>query len=201
MRWWLFAAVLAFSSANIHASETVSDEAPSVVDMSVAAQGVTVSAIPSPTPVMEVLKLDDPVARARSAKKVRLAKKKASPAMMMTRTERLQVALLISSGKAGEYLGHTYDHDENSQGNLDELDLHRSFSRPRVVDESNLDQADADELPGHVRLRLLFARLKAVEAHALNQVQDTGEPLPESVMQRLKEARLKAVQAHQQKFG
>lgn len=204
MRWLMFAAVLAFSAVDVGASEQVSDEAPSVVDMSVAAQGVTISAIPMPPRDIKVLTLEESD-RLRAAKKARfearLAKKKAATVLMMSRTERRQVALLVASNHAGEAQVFTYDPNENYQGGLDELDLHRSFSRPKVVDDSSSDDADHDKLPGHIKLRLMLARLKAVEAHALSQVPDSDEALPESVLLRLKEARLKAVQAHQQKFG
>jgi hypothetical protein len=201
MRWAFVAASVAFLSVNVHASETVSDEAASVVDMSVAAQGVTISAIPMPAPVIEVLKLDDPVARARAAKKLRLAKAKPSPTMMLTRTERRQVALLVVPKQPDEPAGHTYDQDDNYQGHPDELVLHRSFSRPRLVDEPANDETESDTVPAHIGLRLMLARLKAVETHALSQVADNDEPLSDSVLLRLKEARLKAVQMHQQKFG
>lgn len=201
MRWLLVAAVLAFSTVEVGASEPGSDEAASVVDMSVAAQGVTISAIPAPLPVVEVLNFDDPAARQRAARKIQQAKKKPSPAVLLTRTERRQVALLVASSKSGESQGHIYDQDGGNQSGLDDLDLHRSFSRPKVVDESGAQQTDVDELPGHIRLRLMLARLKAVEAHALSQVPDSGEALPDSILLRLKEARLQAVQAHQNKFG
>ncbi|PKO36690.1 MAG: hypothetical protein CVU33_17045 [Betaproteobacteria bacterium HGW-Betaproteobacteria-6] len=120
---------------------------------------------------------------------------------MLTRTERRQVALLTSSGKSGEARAFSYDPNENYQGSLEDLDLHRSFSRPKVVDEPNANEAEADDLPGHIRLRLMLARLKAVEAHALNQAADNDEVLSDSVLLRLKDARLKAVEAHQRKFG
>lgn len=201
----MVAAVVAFSAVNVCASEQISDEAPSVVDMSVAAQGVTISAIPMPPRAIEVLSLEQSD-RLRAAKKARIAKKKAAAAIMLSRTERRQVALLVASTNPGEPQVFTYDPNNNYQGGLDELDLHRSFNRPKVVDESAndksaSDEADQDELPGHIRLRLMMARLKAVEAHALSQVQDTDEALPDSVLLRLKEARLKAVEAHQRKFG
>jgi hypothetical protein len=70
-----------------------------------------------------------------------------------------------------------------------------------VVAEVIAAEDDSQGLSEHVRFRLLMARLKAVEAHALNQVQDDGEALSESVQLRLKQARLKAVAAHQQKFA
>lgn len=201
MRRWLVAAVLAYSTVGFCASETVSD-APSIVDMSEAAQGVAISAIPAPPRAIEVLTLEESD-RMRAARKARIAaKKKASTVLMLSRTERRQVAILAANTQtSGEPQSHVYDQDDNSQGNIDDLDLHRSFSRPRVVDEPDGDKADADEVPGHIRVRLMMARLKAVEAHALNQVTDDGEALPDSVMARLKEARLKAVEAHQRKFG
>jgi hypothetical protein len=201
MRWIFVAAVLAFSSVEVCAAEPVSDEAQqSVVDMSVAAPGVTISAIPMPPRAIKVLTLEQSD-RLRAAKKARLAKKKASPTLMLTRTERRQVALLMASSKSGEARAFSYDPNENYQGSLEDLDLHRSFSRPKVVDEPNANEAEADDLPGHIRLRLMLARLKAVEAHALNQAADNDESLPDSVLLRLKDARLKAVEAHQRKFG
>lgn len=202
MRWMLFAAVVAGSAVGMGASAAIAEEAQSVIDMSEAAPGVIVSAIPSPAAVVEVLKLDDPVARAHAAKKLRLAKKKTSPIMMLSRTERRQMALLVVDGKAGEPQGQSYIPDDNYQGGLEQLDLHRSFNRPRVVDEPIDDREDVAGLSSHVRLRLLMARLKAVEMHALNQVADSDdEPLPEAVRLRLQAARMKAVEAHQRKFS
>jgi hypothetical protein len=198
MRWILVAAVLALSTVDICAAEPVSDEAQSVVDMTEPAQGTTISAIPMPSPVIEVLNFDDPVAKQR-ARKLRLAKKKPTPVLMLTRTERRQVALLTASTRASGPQGFTYDPNDNDDDDLDELVLHRSYSRPKIVDEPA--DADVDKLPGHIRLRLLFARLKALEAQALSQVPDTDEALPDSVVLRLREARLKAVAAHQKKFG
>lgn len=201
MRKWLIAAVFAYSTAGICAAETVSD-APSIVDMSEAAQGVAISAIPAPPRAIEVLTLEESD-RLRAIKKARLAKKKASTVQMLSRTERRQVALLVAANnhQSGETPGLSYDPHDGYQGGIDDLDLHRSFSRPRVVDEPAAEQANADEVPDHIRLRLMLARLKAVEAQALNQVQDDGEALPAAVLARLKEARLKAVAAHQHKFG
>lgn len=201
MRWMVVAAVVACSAVGIGASAAMAEEALSVIDTSEAAPGVIVSAIPSPPSVVEVLKLDDPVTRARSAKKLRLAKNRSAPALMLTRTERRQMELLVVSGKAGEPQGHIYNPDDSSQGGLDQLDLHRSFSRPRLAGETSDDQQDVEGLSPNIRLRLLIARLKAVEAHAMNQVADTDEPLPETVRLRLQEARMKAVEVHRRKFA
>lgn len=200
MRWILVAALAAFSSVGAFASETVSEDLPSIIDASEMAPGVIVSAIPVPAPVIEVLKPSDPIARAKSARK-QLAKKKPAPTMMLSRTERRQLQVLVTGTQTGTSSERSYDQKDDSQGSLGELDFHRSYSRPRVVAEVIAADDDSQGLSEHVRFRLLMARLKAVEAHALNQVQDDGEALSESVQLRLKQARLKAVAAHQQKFA
>lgn len=200
MRWILVAALAAFSSVGAFASETVSEDLPSIIDASEMAPGVIVSAIPAPAPVIEVLKPSDPIARAKSARK-QLAKKKPAPTMMLSRTERRQLQVLVTGTQTGTSSERSYDQKDDSQGSLGELDFHRSYSRPKVVAEVIAAEDDSQGLSEHVRFRLLMARLKAVEAHALNQVQDDGEALSESVQLRLKQARLKAVAAHQQKFA
>lgn len=200
MRWILVAALVAFSPVPVSASDSIIDELRSVVDDSEAVPGVTISAIPAPVPVIEILKLDDPVARIRSAKKQRLAKKKAAATMMLTRTERRQLELMSSSAKTVGNPGHSYNRNDDFQSGLDELDFHRSYSRPRVIADSFDINDDAYEPSPEVRLRLLISRLKTVESHALNQAKDNGEALPESIQLRLQEARMKAVRAHQEKF-
>lgn len=201
MRWMLVAALVALSPVPVSASDPIPDYSLSVVDVSEAAPGVTISAIPAPFPVIEVLKLDAPGASLRSAKKQRLAKKKTTAIMMLSRTERRQLELLSSSTKAAGPTGHSYNRNEDFQSGLDELDFHRSYSRPKLIAESFDNADDSPGLSPEIRLRLLISRLKAVEAHALNQVKDNGEALPEGVRQRLQEARMKAVRAHQEKFS
>lgn len=201
MRWILVAALAVFSSVGVFASETVSEDLPSIIDASEMAPGVIVSAIPVPAPVIEVLKPSDPIARAKSARKQRLAKKKPAPTMMLSRTERRQLQVLVTGTQTGTSSERSYDQKDDSQGSLGELDFHRSYSRPKVVAEVVAAEDDSQGLSEHVRFRLLMARLKAVEAHTLNQVPDDGEALSESVQLRLKQARLKAVAAHQQKFA
>ena len=202
MRWMFVAALVAFSPVPVYATDTTTDdESQSVVDVSEAAHSVIISAIPAPIPVIEILKLDDPVTRLRSAKKQRLAKKKAAATIMLTRTERRQLELLSSSTKTVDDLGQSYNGNDDFQSGLDELDFHRSYSRPKLIADSFDTDVDAYELSPEVRLRLLISRLKAVEAHVLNQAKDNGEALPESVRLRLQEARLKAVRAHQEKVS
>ena len=196
MRWLLLAALVAFSPLKTFALDTTADDASSVVAVPEAGVGVTIAAIPAPMPVIEVLRLDG----AGAVKKPRLARKKPSPVMMLSRTERRQVQILVADNRTHGLPGQSYNPNDDFQGSPDELDFHRSYSRPRlVVDADDVD--DDQELSAHVRLRLLMARLKALEVHALNQVPDTPDDLSDSVLERLKAARLKAVEAHQAKFS
>jgi hypothetical protein len=72
-----------------------------------------------------------------------------------------------------------------------------------VVSESddNQDISDVAELSDGIKLRLLIARMRAVEAHAMVQAADADGNLSDTVKQKLADARMRAVQAHQKKFG
>lgn len=198
MRWIWVAVFAAFSPLEIYALDVAIDEISSVAALPEAAPGVTISAIPAPMPVIEVIQPDSSAA----VRKQRLAKKKSLPVMMLSRTERRQAQILVADSKSGEpgLPGHSYNPNDDFQGGPDELDFHRSYSRPKLI--SDADEADdAPALSPYVRLRLLMARLKALEVHALNQVPDPGDDLSEPVLERLKAARLKAVEAHRNKFS
>lgn len=197
MRWILVAALVAFSPLETYAFAAMADESSSVVDVTEAGSGVTISAIPAPIPVIEVLTLDG----SGAMKKQRLTKKKSSPVMMLSRTERRQAQILIADSRVNGLPGSSYNPNDDFQGGPDELDFHRSYSRPRLIADAEDNLDDGQELSAHVRLRLLMARLKALEVHALNQLPDTDAELSDSVLERLKSARLKAVQAHQAKFS
>ena len=45
-----------------------------------------------------------------------------------------------------------------------ELDLHRGYDRPRLV-ESDDEDLDQEDLTDHIRIRLLRARLRALEKY------------------------------------
>ncbi len=99
--------------------------------------------------------------------------------------------------------GHSYLHimsDEEGPAGYDELVLHQFYNRPRLVVDDEDDHGIV-VLSDTARVRLLMARLKALETLALSQVEDDGEALPDTVAQRLAAARLKAVEAHQNKFS
>lgn len=203
MRWLVIAALAACSSFGAYASEPLADEATAPVSAAAlsAEAAVVVTPVPMPASVIEVLNLSNPAPKLRSARKLNLAKKKPFPNILLTRTERHQLALLTEKPKPGELLRREYQHKENGESGYGELVLHRFFSRPRLATEPENEANDDPELSETVRLRLFLARMKAVEAHAMTQVSDTGDVLSDAIKQRLQEARLKAVEAHQKKFG
>ncbi|WP_306603250.1 hypothetical protein [Azonexus sp.] len=223
MRWIWVATVVALSAVNTHAADalfndslsasvaaansspgdSVPDSSTSVIDGSVPASGVTIAVIPAPAPVLELQKLEDPIATISKGKKLKLTKKKTASKVLLTRTERRRVELLGDAPKIGDQQGPSYSHNEDYQVSFDKQDLHRSYSFPKLVSDTfdlKDDGSDAENLSSTVRVRLLMARLKALEAQALAQAPDNDEDLSETVLLRLKEARLKAVLAHQNKY-
>lgn len=182
------------------ASGTVSAQAP-VAD-SANEPAVVVTPIPMPAQVTELS-----ASSVRPAKKARVvAKNGAVPAKsMLSRTERHQIALMNSKVKGDAGLSHDLSDDDDDTPGIDDLDLHRSFTRPKVAKIADLDEDDeAHGLSASVKLRLALARMKAVEAHALLWPAEAGqadEGLSDSVKQRLAEARMKAVQAHRDRVA
>ena len=220
MRRILIATVVALSAVNAYAADalfieslsaavavvqpssadSIADGSVSVIDASIPVPGVSIVAIPSPTPVLEIQKLENPIAKISKGKKLKLSKKMAPPVILLTRTERRRVELLGSAPKIGGQQTLSYSHNEDYQASFDKLDLHRSYTFPRLVDETanqKDDSADTETLSSNVRVRLLMARLKALEAQALAKAPDSDDVLSEKVLLRLKEARLKAVAVHQ----
>lgn len=171
----LLAAVAAFTFG-VHAADQVVE--PVVSFTTPEQEGVTVTAIPAP---MLVLQMDlrsgetdlRPLKSAKAAKKLKQAKllalAKSLPKTMLSRTERHQMALMVAakpqtSGHTS--LFHLFDDGDVGSGPED-VDLHRSFSRPRVVEVAELEVDDdaTDDLSDSVKLRLLIARTRAVQLH------------------------------------
>lgn len=203
VRWLVIAAVAVLSSSSVNASEPLADEAAVPVELAaqVSDTGVVVTPIPMPAPVIEILKSANRSVKLRSAKKLKVAKKKSFPKTLLSRTERQQLALLSAGSKANGQAVGKHLHDENGESGYDELALHQFYSRPKIIAESDDDDVDAPGLSDAVKLRLLMARTKAVEAHALAQVEDQGDDLSDAVKLRLFMARMKAVKAHKEKFS
>jgi hypothetical protein len=167
---------------------------------------VTIAPVPLPATVT-TFSLDSPkstrIKQSRKAKAVKVARAKS----MLSRSAREQIAIANSSSLPDGRVRIAASNDGDADASDDQLDLHRSFSQPRVAKAS--DQADDDEgvidLPDHVKLRLLMARTKAVESHILNQIGNTPdsaeEELSATVKLRLYIARVRAVAAHREKYG
>lgn len=162
---------------------------------------VVVTPIPAPAQVTELSARE-----MRPAKKHKIVAKTSVPAKsMLSRTERHQVALLTSKPKGAVSLLHDLSDNNEDNPGIDDLDLHRSFARPRVAKLADQDQDDeAQGLSASVKLRLLLARMKAVEVHGMVWASDAGQTddlLSDNVQRRLSEARMKAVQAHRDRFA
>ena len=208
MRWLVLAAVAALSSLSVIAAEPVAEEAPAAVEALATDVAVIVTPIPMPAQVTELLGARANPAKALADKKVRVADRKPLPKILLSRTERQRIALAKAAApaKAGDPPLRKILRDEEGDGGYDDLPLHRSFDRPRVAQADADDDADAvAALSDGVKLRLLLARMKAVEAHALTWAVDqpgvADEPLSEAVQTRLSLARMKAVAAHRSRFS
>jgi len=164
-------------------------------------QQVVVTPIPMPAQVTELSATE-----MRPAKKAKVIAKSSVPAKsMLSRTERHQVALLTNKPKGDASVLYDVSDDDEDNPGIDDLDLHRSFARPRVAKLADQDQDDeAHGLSASVKLRLLLARMKAVERHSMVWGADAGhadEGLSDNVQKRLSEVRMKAVQAHRDRFA
>jgi len=204
----VLAAVAALSSLSVIAAEPVAEEAPAAVEALAADVAVIVTPIPMPAQVTELLDARANPAKALADKKVKVADRKPLPKILLSRTERQRIALAKAAApaKAGDPPLRKILRDEEGDGGYEDLPLHRSFSRPRVAPADAGDDADAvAALSDGVKLRLLLARMKAVEAHALTWAVDqpgvADEPLSEAVQTRLSLARMKAVAAHRSRFS
>lgn len=199
------AALAVISSFSVVAYEPAIDEASVTADVLALStdSSVVVTPVPMPASVIEVVTTAKPMVKLRSAKRSKLTKSRSLPKMMLSRTERHQMALLAPKPKNGDQAIRKQLHDQNDETGYDELVLHRSFNRPKLVNEIEDDEGtpDAAELSGTIKLRLLMARMKAVEAHALSLVADTDDDLSDTIKLRLTNARMKAVQAHQKRFA
>lgn len=168
---------------------------------------VTITPVPMPAMVTELTNYSPQKVhgQARTAKAAKVARARS----MLSRSAREQMALAnttVANANDHERLNASDDEDDDS--GLDDQDLHRSFSQPEVAKKPG--QADDDEqavidLPEHIKLRLLMARTKAVEAHILSQAgkasNTADEDLSDAVKVRLLVARTRAVNAHTAKFG
>ena len=131
------------------------------------------------------------------------AKKHAAARSMLSRAAREQIALYKSAAQTDDPTRQIASDDDEDDPGLDDLDLHRSFSRPKLAGETFDGDDDHRALPAHIQLRLLMARAKAVDAHVLNQAAAgvSDEALSANVKLRLFVARNRAMAAYHKKFG
>ncbi len=201
----MVAALAALTSLVVNAAEPVAVDA-TATDVAVADQAVTVTPVPMPVRVTELRVDAARAAEVRPTRQSKATKARSIEKSMLSRTARHQVALLSAKPATGTSLLRTLVNDGDDEYAAEDLVLHRSFSRPKVVKAS--DQDDDDDLlaiPETVKLRLFLARMKAVEALVLARATDQptagGDDLPDAVTQRLLQARMKAVEAHRKKFS
>lgn len=166
MRWIVVAAVLALSSGGINAADLVATENQTAeVSTSAVADGdVTVTAIPSHSMMAVQVKELNPSPEMRQSRKV--AQKKPLPKSLLSRTERHQMVLLVAKAKSDDSSLLDIFDDEDAGSSAEDLDLQRSYSRPRVVEVADSDEEKAaGDLSDAVKLRLFLARQQAVRAH------------------------------------
>ena len=168
---------------------------------------VTIAPVPMPGAVIELASYSPKNTGLRQAKKVKAAKV-AQAKSMLSRTAREQMALANTATKADERERLDASDDEDDDAGIDDQDLHRSFSQPKVAKKPDLADDDDNtviDLPEHIKLRLLIARTKAVDAYILSQAGKASsaadEDLSDTVKVRLLMARARAVKAHTDKFG
>lgn len=210
MRKFLILVLTAIAAAGAHAGEpTAVDAEPQVAlaPSSYADALVTIAPVPMPATVVELARYLPERTSLRQAKRVKAAKV-ARVKSMLSRSAREQIALArTGSAKPDGRISLSASENEEADRGIDALDWHRSFSQPKVAkgpDQAD-DDDDANDLSDHVKLRLLMARTKAVEAYILNQAgkaaEAADEELSDTVKVRLLMARVRAVKAHGEKFG
>lgn len=205
VRWLAIAAIAALSSLGVNAAEPVAVEAAAAeAVVALAPQDPVVTPIPMPAQVTVLIENLNTGSKLKPARKVKVAKPQTLPKSMLSRTERHQMAILAAAPKADSgFLRDLFD-DEDGGSGAEDIDLHRSFSRPQVAKALDADADDeALAVSPETSIRLLLARMKAVEARVLAEAADrmNDQLLSDAVMRRLHLARTKAVEAHQKKFS
>ncbi len=206
-RKFLIAALAFLAVTGVHAEEASMAALPAEsAQLLPAMDGALVALAADPLPTMSAkptrhLAAGPGLAQSKTIK----AKKHAAARSMLSRSAREQIALYKSAAQIDDPTRHIASDDNDDDPGLDDLDLHRSFSRPRLAGEKFNADDDNLALPAHIQLRLLMARAKAVDAHILNQAAKTAgaadDALSETVKLRLFLARSRAMEAYHKKFG
>lgn len=214
MRKLLIFVLTSLAAMGVHAWEPMSGDMQQFQEESVPVQQpsseaiVTITPVPSQAMVVELANYAPKPTSIRQAKKAKAAKV-AGAKSMLSRSAREQIVLANSDAKLDDQSGLSASDSDDDDSALDDLDLHRSFSKPKVA--RSFDEADEDEndpsldLPDHIKLRLWLARVKAVDTLTLNQANkasgNADDNLSDAVKLRLRIARAQAVKLHCEKFG
>jgi hypothetical protein len=204
VRWIAIALAAALVSGAGNAAEPEVTPVPAaevvttVVDYAQAARTASdIAQVTAPSPVSEITPEKSP----------KLEKKGAIKKSILSRTARSQISLLSTKATPELTASFKFIDDDNDDDGADDLDLHRSFSRPKLAGSDDQDDDQAAHLPisETAKLRLFMARMKAVEAHKMASLSALDEhasgDVSEVVKLRLLIARTKAVQAHERKFS
>lgn len=195
--------MVGLASGAVHASEPVAESMP----VAESPAPVFVRDLGAPPPAVASLSAAKAAPELKPEAKKTAAKKISKS--MLSRSARSQLVLAAKSTPVTSKATLAFLDGDDADSDSDDLDMHRFFSRPKVV---KVDDPDADDDPlisDHVRLRLFMARQKAVEAHAMamaakeaaKQAADQDDSLSDGVKLRLFMARMAAVQAHQKKYS
>lgn len=194
VRYLFIAAVAAFFAGAVPASEPVAVSLP-------VAEAVAPILLHDLAPATAARGALGNAPELKPAFKPKVARKPKLKGSMLSRTARHQMTLLAVKPQRKSALALDFLHDEDAESGVDNLDLHRSFSRPKVVETADQND-DGEEISDHAKFRLLLARVRALEAHQAAMLpDDDGEALSEKVKLRLFLARMRALQAHQNKFS
>jgi len=203
---WLFIPVVAAAwiSLAVNASESGAESTP-VPEVASPVMIYDLAPAPVPVPGMKPRERKT-VDELKPASKPKLAQQKTLKKSILSRTAINQMALLTVKCQPETPASAAFFDDEDDDSSADDLDFHRSFSRPRVAHQDDCDDQDdglAQGVSDHVKVRLFVARMKAVEAHQLATQADQQDDgvLSDTVKLRLALARMKAIQAYEKKFS
>lgn len=162
VHWLAIAALITFTSGAVNASEPVAESMPVT---EVASSIVSYDLPPTYSPGIAGTGEFKAAARLKPGYK-KVAKKSKPKKSMLSRTERNQMALMAVKLRPTNSLSLAFLNDEDVESGADDLDIHRSLSRPKVARTFDQDDDEEEiEISDHAKVRLFLARMKAVQAH------------------------------------
>lgn len=203
VRHLLVAALAVLSSLLAYADEPVAESLP-VLETPAPVLVHEWAPSPAATIAAAAKALDAPIIKPADKPKI-VKKTRIKASSMLSRAARNQMALLAAAPRSETPLSLPgFDDSDDDDAGISDLDLHRSYHRPRVVKVFDPDDDEGEDLSEPVKLRLFMARMRAVEAHRMAQAAGHAGPdegISETVKLRLLLARRLAVEAHRRKFS